>query len=251
MQAARATSADWIDQPFQLANFIDHLGELKPFWTLLFLDVQGYDGCVSVLSVSFFREPRPFLVDVLTLGEKAFSTPGTESGRTLKDILESSEIKKAFFDVRGDAHALYRHYGIRLGGVQDLQLMEVVSRQSLDKRSLRSFADIVLAEIGMDSDEEVDKFNRTIERRKRLVALEGAGAQKMFNQRPLSADAVEYCILDVKFLHIMHFRLNDRLKRGEKEQVMEASKKWVEQGQAADFAGQGEHMAVAPTGLDL
>ncbi|POR35319.1 Uncharacterized protein TPAR_04521 [Tolypocladium paradoxum] len=252
MEASKATTADWIDQPAQLASFIDHLGELKPFWTLLYLDIQGDNvsphGSVSVLSVSFFKEPCPFLIDVLTLGEKAFSTPGTQTGRTLKDILESSEIKKAFFDVRSDAHALYHNYGIRLGGVQDLQVMEVVVRESPDKRSLRSFEDIMLGDIGLDSTEEVQAFQKTMERRKRLVGL-GTGGQNMFNQRPLPEDAATFCIFDVKFLHLMQFRLNDRLKRGEKDKVMTASKQWVEQGQAADFTGQGKYMALAPRGL--
>ncbi|PNY24612.1 Uncharacterized protein TCAP_05463 [Tolypocladium capitatum] len=252
MEASKATTAEWIDQPAQLANFIDYIGALPPHYTLLYLDVQGDNlgthGAVSVLSVSLCKDPRVFLIDVLTLGAKAFSTPGTQTGRTMKYILESREIEKAFFDVRSDAHALYHNYGIRLGGVQDLQVMEVVIRKSSDKRSLRSFADIMLGDIGLDSIEEVEKFNKTMQRRKKLIAVEGAGAREMFNQRPLSEDAMTYCIFDVKFLHLMRFCFNDRLSRG-KDMAIMLSEEWVKQGQAADFTGRGEHMALAPPGL--
>lgn len=44
---------------------------------------------------------------------------------TLKDILESPRIKNLLWDVRMDSDALYAHFGIKLAGVWDLQLMRV------------------------------------------------------------------------------------------------------------------------------
>jgi exonuclease 3'-5' domain-containing protein 1 len=68
-----------------------------------------------------------YLIDVHTLQEKAFLTAGT-AGKPLKTILESDKIPKVFFDVRNDSDALYAHFGIKLAGVQDIQLMELATR---------------------------------------------------------------------------------------------------------------------------
>jgi exonuclease 3'-5' domain-containing protein 1 len=59
------------------------------------------------------------LVDIYTLGDKAFPTIGA-GGRTLKGILESDSIPKVFFDVRNDSDALFSHFQIRLAGIHDL-----------------------------------------------------------------------------------------------------------------------------------
>lgn len=59
------------------------------------------------------------MIDIHTLGAKAFLTAGA-SGQTLKGDLESESIPKAFFDARNDSDALFSHLGINLAGVQDI-----------------------------------------------------------------------------------------------------------------------------------
>ena len=74
----------------------------------LYIDLEGINlsrnGSISILQVFVSSSRRTYLVDIHTLRNKAFSTPGT-NGCTLKDILESDVIPKVFFDVRNDSDA--------------------------------------------------------------------------------------------------------------------------------------------------
>ncbi|KIX97331.1 uncharacterized protein Z520_06783 [Fonsecaea multimorphosa CBS 102226] len=69
-----------------------------------------------------------YVVELRHLGHLAFCVPGGD-GRTLKAILESDAIPKAFFDVRNASAALFAQHQITLGGVHDVQLMELATRQ--------------------------------------------------------------------------------------------------------------------------
>jgi exonuclease 3'-5' domain-containing protein 1 len=60
------------------------------------------------------------------LGSAALST--THSGVSLKGILESATIPKVFFDIGNDSDALFSHYQILVEGINDLQLMELATR---------------------------------------------------------------------------------------------------------------------------
>ena len=64
-----------------------------------------------------------------TLGKEAFTHLGT-GGIALQDILESSAVTKVFFDIRNDSDALFSLFGVRVGGIEDLQLMELATRTS-------------------------------------------------------------------------------------------------------------------------
>jgi len=80
-------------------------------------------------------QPRNYIyiVDVHKLQSAAFNT-ATADGTTLKSILESTGIIKVFFDLRNDSDALYHHFGVRLCGVEDIQLMENAARPAFRRR---------------------------------------------------------------------------------------------------------------------
>ena len=116
----------------------------------LYFDVEGINlsryGSISIIELHHEPSSRPdkshtYLIDVHILGFLAFSTASAE-GVSLKTILESPKTPKVFFDVRMDSDALYALFGIKLAGIIDLQLMEVVSRswcvQSQSERALSS-----------------------------------------------------------------------------------------------------------------
>lgn len=63
-----------------------------------------------------------YLVDILALGETAFTVAGT-GGETLRSILQSAPVPKVSFKALGDC-LLYADFDIVLRGVQDIQLME-------------------------------------------------------------------------------------------------------------------------------
>lgn len=140
-----------------LVSTVAHLAEVLDKLTLetnvpphLYIDVEGINlsrnGSISILTLFDRSSKLVYLIDIHTLGTVAFSTasatrktldgsplktvgPGTTPHDiTLKTILESPKIPKVFFDVRNDSDALFAHFGIRLQGVQDLQVMELASK---------------------------------------------------------------------------------------------------------------------------
>ncbi|KAJ8603843.1 hypothetical protein CTAYLR_000287 [Chrysophaeum taylorii] len=98
------------------------------------LDVEGRklgrDGPISLVQLAT-ADGTAYVVDVVALGAGAFV-----SG--LKEILESERIVKLVFDCRTDCDALLAQFGVRVRGVRDLQLLEVMTRcDDLDKQLSR------------------------------------------------------------------------------------------------------------------
>ncbi|KAL2128821.1 hypothetical protein VTI74DRAFT_8601 [Chaetomium olivicolor] len=100
---------------------------------VVYIDLEGVklsrNGSISIISIYIDSRGFTYLVDVHTLRSAAF-TIAAPNGTTLKSILESPSIIKVFFDVRNDSDALHHHYGVRLQGIEDVQLMENAVRRS-------------------------------------------------------------------------------------------------------------------------
>ena len=135
------------------------LGSLNLSQTLpphLFIDLEGVNlsrhGSISILTLYDRSHRTVYLIDMFALGSLAFTTSacakyperdlrddsmevddfvaatGTKPHFiTLKKILECGEIPKVFFDARNDSDALFALFGVKLQGVQDLQVMELAS----------------------------------------------------------------------------------------------------------------------------
>ena len=90
----------------------------------LYIDLEGVNLCrhgtVSIMQLYILPTQTTYLIDVYTLGDKAFSTFSSAASRTLKETLESESVPKVFFDVRNDSDALHGNFRIRLAGIQDL-----------------------------------------------------------------------------------------------------------------------------------
>lgn len=125
-----STSQDLIDTCVGVGNLIDALGDMNTPIPALYFDLEGiFLGRLGTISImQLLGHDQTYVIDIHTLGNEAFCTPG-KTGTTLKDILESESIPKVFFDVRNDSDALFSHFGIKLAGIQDLQLMEVATRR--------------------------------------------------------------------------------------------------------------------------
>lgn len=106
-----------IDTTTALVTFLDGLGECKGQPPSLYIDLEGNDlsrqGTLSLVTILVEPQQKLHLIDVTTLKGQAFDTCGSDS-RTLKDILESKEIIKVFFDIRNDSDALFSLYGIEI-----------------------------------------------------------------------------------------------------------------------------------------
>jgi exonuclease 3'-5' domain-containing protein 1 len=126
------------------STLIGNISELRKFLSILskssalYLDIEGWNlsrhGTVSIITILAIPSNQAQLVDVSTLGDLAFST-ASEDDKTVQSILEDS-ICKYLWDVRNDANALWFHYGVSLGGITDLQLLENASRSD-DKTYVR------------------------------------------------------------------------------------------------------------------
>lgn len=126
-------SYSFVDNLTKLIHLISNLGDLPDHPPSLYIDLEGNNLCrygtVSIMQVFVAPHNHVYLLDITALGEKAFSTE-TGDCMTLRSVLESSSIPKAFFDVRNDSDALYSHFNISLAGVVDIQLMEIATRRS-------------------------------------------------------------------------------------------------------------------------
>ncbi|PKY09371.1 exonuclease [Aspergillus campestris IBT 28561] len=216
------------------AGIVELVGEIADLPTSppsLFVDLEGVNlsrhGTISILQIYAAPLDRTYLVDVHILKEKAFSQPAG-NGMTLKDVLELSSIPKVFFDVRHDSDALFAHFGVRLAGVQDLQLMEVATRQCR-RRFLSGLAKCIEFESSMTPEQK-------------------GGSYEGFNTRPLSSEILQYCAQDVGYLPGLWRRYDQRLtairdRRAEVEQEVERR---ISDSQHAAYNGNGRHMARAP-----
>jgi exonuclease 3'-5' domain-containing protein 1 len=136
----KSIDSEIVNTTAQVSKLVDWLvlrhAPPTPFSPTMYLDLEGINLCrhgsISVLTLLIDTGTptrHVYLIDVHTLGARAFNTTGTKL-KTLKDILQDEKIPKVFFDVRNDSDALFAHLGIALKGVEDVQLMENATRQT-------------------------------------------------------------------------------------------------------------------------
>jgi exonuclease 3'-5' domain-containing protein 1 len=134
-------NAQMISDATALKKFLDGLPQ-SGTTPNLYVDLEGNNlsrnGTLSIITILVEPRHTVHLVNVDVLGKAAFTTTSTK-GATLKQILESKSITKVFFDIRRDSDALYSLFGVRVAGIEDLQLMELGSRGS-DKKFVRRLA---------------------------------------------------------------------------------------------------------------
>lgn len=221
----------------------------------LFVDLEGINlsrqGSISIIQIYVSSKDCTYLIDVHTLGAKAFSTAGSSksssaggSKYTLKEILESDAIPKVFFDVRNDSDALFSHYDIHLGGVQDIQVMEFATRV-IRSRYVNGLAKCIEKDLVMSMTE---KWNsRTVkEKGLKLFTPERGGSYEVLNERPLPEDLALYCVHDVKYLPKLWSRYNVKLSANAWTKVRQATIKRIAESQSPTYNGHGKHKAIGP-----
>ena len=78
-------------------------------------------GTLTVVSVAC--KEQAFIFDIKKLGTKPFQ-------QGLQEVLESDTPKKLMFDCRNDSDALWHQFQVKLNGVLDIQLMEILYREN-------------------------------------------------------------------------------------------------------------------------
>ncbi|QSZ28579.1 hypothetical protein DSL72_003077 [Monilinia vaccinii-corymbosi] len=213
----------------------------------IYVDLEGVNlsrqGTISILQIYVAPLDQTYLIDVHTMGERAFSMIGS-SGVSLKDILELATIPKVFFDVRNDADALFSHFGIRLLGVKDLQLMELATRFG-GKTFVRGLAKCIEYDAPMTKQEK-RVWKAVKEIGLKLFDPQLGGSYEVFNQRPLPVDIQNYCVQDVRFLPKLWELYNSKLTRDWAARVDKAVINRVREAQSATYQGHGPHKALGP-----
>ncbi|KAL4910262.1 hypothetical protein BDW74DRAFT_173719 [Aspergillus multicolor] len=115
-------STKLVSTPTEVADMLKSLEDLPSSPPSLYIELEGVNlsrhGTISILQIY-----------------SSASGPGGET-TTLKRILGSPSIPRLIFDVRDDSDALYAHFKIHLAGIQDLQLLELATREVSPKTSL-------------------------------------------------------------------------------------------------------------------
>ena len=236
-----------IDTKDAVTKLIDSLSDLPNAPPSLYIDLEGVylsrHGTVSILQLLVSPKNHVYIIDICALQHQAFSTPG-KNGQTLKTTLESSEIQKAFFDVRNDSDALYSHFGINLAGVQDIQLMELACRAGR-KKFLNGLSKCIERD-GMLTLSEKQRWKDIKDKGLRLFLPEHGGTYEVFNRRPLDDRIMSYCVQDVQFLARLWRIYYSKLTPRWREKVQAETKNRITSSQSQSFNGKGQHMALAP-----
>jgi exonuclease 3'-5' domain-containing protein 1 len=246
-------TAEFITTPGGIKTFVDHIAaqeaDAQP---VLYIDLEGQrlsrNGTISLLTVLTAPgtvHQRFSVIDIHTLRHSAFATLGSR-GKSLKDILESPSILKVFFDVRNDSDALHHHYGIRLQGVRDVQLMENANRTTTYSRKFISGLSKCIE--GVLTEQEKIQWKRVKDTGERFWNPEKGGSYGVFNQRPLSAEVLAYCVGDVQYLPRLY--QNSRKGIGSWQSftalIAQASQDRVSASQQSGYLPQGPNRALSP-----
>ena len=232
-----------------LKAFLDGLNAIEGEPPSLYVDLEGNNlsrlGTLSLVTVLVEPREKVYLIDVTTLGRDAFDVAGSD-GRSLRDILESSEIIKVFFDIRNDSDALYSLYGVRVRGIWDLQLMELASR-NFPKRCVNGLAKCIERDSRIGYEEKA-KWRRVKEKGRDLFDPIRGGSYAVFDQRPLSSEVEDYCTQDVVFMPHLCEIYREKLYNAWWRKAETETAARITLSQSPTFNGKGRHMAVAPGG---
>ncbi|KAL8705587.1 MAG: hypothetical protein Q9201_001328 [Fulgogasparrea decipioides] len=246
----QAITSRFIDSSDLVRNLIDTIVNLPTSPPSLYLDLEGVklgrQGSISILQIFAVPADCVYLIDVHILKSHAFQTPGTDGQTTLNSILESDNVPKVFFDVRNDSDALHAHFGVKLGGVQDIQLMELGARNGSKNGSRLNSLKRCIERHARLTPTETAIWQAVKERGQNLYDPDRGGTYEVFNARPLSGDLLAYCVQDVRFMPKLLETYKHRLSPHWAAKTAQATRDRVVQSQSPTFNGKGAHMAFGP-----
>ncbi|KAE9366695.1 hypothetical protein N431DRAFT_515224 [Stipitochalara longipes BDJ] len=171
----------------------------------------GRHGTLTIFQMRVRSLQHTYVFDVLALGGRIMFEMEGEEGQSLKKLLESQQ-SKVFWDVRQDSDAMLHHFGVRLGGIIDAQLMEIASRNSPQRDRIFSLFTAVTVErkawmIGDEFWEWKQSFNEAKD-------YFNESNYECFNIRPLTCQSLQYSAGDVdcieKLYDVYLPRMNER-----------------------------------------
>ncbi|KAK4197607.1 hypothetical protein QBC40DRAFT_285270 [Triangularia verruculosa] len=197
-----APKVSLVDNITALGNFLASIGASKK----LYLDLRGTKlsthGSVDILTIAAPPAQKVRVIDVKTLGAKAFTTPsktnnGNSNKVTLKSILEDPSIRKYLWDARNSAHALKSSHNIAVSGVVDIQLLENLTRP---KNSLY-VADLdspIQEDLQLNPQRNINWANTKMQ-----TSLLTPGPPTVFSARPLTPTTLQHSVSHAWYLHLL------------------------------------------------
>lgn len=232
----------------------EFLSSIPPRSTL-YVDLEGDNVCrhgtVSLITILIHQLQEIHIIDVLTLGYAAFTTV-SDSGETLKAILEDPSITKCFWDVRNDADALWALYEVDLVGVMDIQLLENASRQTGRDKEYLAGRDMAISNdlnpgvgiMNVGRDPRPGSFWMPFQR----YVVEGDDIQDFppILRRPLDKDTVLKCTRDVLHLRGLRDVYMKRISIAWLGKVRQESAKRIAEAHAGDYVPKSPLEAKGP-----
>ena len=107
-----------------MVHSIYEIHRLEPSNLHFFCDTENDSkhGGLSWFQMFAMSTNTVYLIDICTLREAAFTTAGTNA-KTLQDFLQSIKIRKAFYNIIGDSHELWKSYDIHVAAIDDVALL--------------------------------------------------------------------------------------------------------------------------------
>eukprot|EP00435_Cladocopium_sp_Y103_P034925 s1955_g9.t1 len=161
------------------------------------IDIEGVDlsraGEVCLIQICGAAMDKVFLFDIHQLREKAFEEGG------LKQLLETPDILKIFYDVRADNDALYHLHQVEVQGAYDVQVLWHLKFQHPDDIHLQVLA-IFFDESKVVTKAQLSRMDAIKDEGLKLFAPEKGGSYEVWKRRPLRPILIQYAAMDVKFL---------------------------------------------------
>ncbi|XP_068752826.1 piRNA biogenesis protein EXD1-like [Montipora capricornis] len=205
--------------------------------TLLAVDCEGLSlsrkGALTILTVA--TEEKAYIFDVLKLGQAVFS-------EGLGEILEDKSREKLMFDCRQDSDALWHQFNVKLSGVLDLQLLEILYRRENTATGSQSSTKYERRSQRTNEVEAIFGFKRSLEtyaRDEEMIKTKGDGKkilkedEEVWKKRPLSEELIQYCVVDTKGMFKLYEKLKDA-DGGDKARLRVASERYVDFYRARD-----------------
>lgn len=176
-----------VDVNFTKDNIISYETE-----KLLFCDVEGVrmsrTGEICVMQIATTK--HTFIIDVISIGNKTFEI-ATETGISIKYLLESDRVGKIFFDPRNDSDSLFHQFGIKMESVICLQLLFIGSKRMQGNSVNYNIGFMKLLQITEGIDNEFVE--------KKIMGRNSfAENENIWRERPLSDILLQYCAIDVE-----------------------------------------------------
>jgi exonuclease 3'-5' domain-containing protein 1 len=238
-----------IDTVEAISALIENLIDLPSTPPSLYIDLEGVNlsrqGSISILQIHVAPTKKSYLIDVHSLGSKAFDTSG-KLDHTLRSVLQSRSIPKVFFDVRNDSDALFSHFKISLKGVVDLQVMEFATR-AFRYKFLSGLSKCIDKDLSLSVSQRLE-CQQVKERGLKLFLPEKGGSYEVFNERPLSTEIGLYCVQDVQWLPNLYDAYSKKLtgRKALSAKVARATLDRVAESQSPLYVGHGKHKAIGP-----